>query len=101
MNPTEPHTEPPIHFAGSTLDRKRHICGFFRTPDEEYRLLLPFIKEGLQRGEKAFHVVDPKLRDDHLRRLKSAGIDVAEVEKSGQFELCNWAEMYLLNGCFD
>jgi hypothetical protein len=80
---------------------RRHICGFFRTPEEEYQLLLPFIKEGIERGEKAFHVVDPKLRDDHLRRLKSAGIDVNEAEKSGQLELCNSAQMYLRDGYFD
>jgi len=64
-------------------------------------LLLPFIKEGFERGEKAFHVIDPKRRDDHLRRLNSAGINVTQAEKSGQFELCNWEQMYLREGCFD
>ena len=58
--------EEPIRFAGSVLSAKRHICGFFRTPEEEYQLLLPFIKEGIERGEKAFHVVDPKMRDEHV-----------------------------------
>ena len=91
----------PIRFAGSELGAHRHICGFFRSPEEEYHLLLPFIKEGFERGEKAFHVVDPKLRDDHLRRLNSAGINVSEAEKSGQFELCNWEQMYLADGYFD
>jgi hypothetical protein len=83
------------------LGAKRHICGFFRTPEEEYQLLLPFIKEGIERGEKAFHVVDPKLREDHLQRLKSAGINVTEAEKSGQFELCNWEQVYLQDGHFN
>src|SRR6266478_9045310 len=50
----------PIRFAGSVLDAKRHVCAFFHSPDEEYRVLLPFIKEGFERGEKAFHIVDPK-----------------------------------------
>ena len=101
MNVTIAEKENPIRFAGSELGAHRHICGFFRNPEEEYHLLLPFIKEGFERGEKAFHVVDPKLRDDHLRRLNSAGINVAEAEKSGQFELCNWKQMYLQNGYFD
>lgn len=91
----------PIRFAGSELGAHPHICGFFRNPEEEYHLLLPFIKEGFERGEKAFHVVDPKLRNDHLRRLNSAGINVAEAEESGQFELCNWEQMYLRDGYFD
>ncbi len=101
MNVISADKENPIRFAGSQLGAHRHICGFFRTPEEEYHLLLPFIKEGFERGEKAFHVVDPKLRNDHLRRLNSAGINVAVAEKSGQFELCNWEQMYLRDGYFD
>ena len=91
----------PIRFAGSMLGAQRHICAFFHSPDEEYRVLLPFIKEGFERGEKAFHIVDPKLREEHLRRLESAGIDVAAAEQSGQFELRNWADAYLREGHFD
>ena len=93
--------EQPIRFAGSQLGAKRHICGFFTSADEEYRLLLPFIKEGFDRGEKAFHVVDPKLHAEHTRRLESVGIDVTEAEKRGQLELCNWNEAYFPDGRFD
>lgn len=90
-----------IRFAGSELSAKRHICGFFNSADEEYRLLLPFIKEGFKRGEKAFHVVDPALREEHERRLRSAGIDVDAAKQSGQLELRNWADAYLREGHFD
>jgi hypothetical protein len=83
------------------LDAQRHVCAFFRSPDEEYRALLPFIKDGFERGEKAFHIVDPKLRAQHRLRLASAGIDVQTAEKSGQFELRNWADAYLRDGHFD
>jgi len=91
----------PIHFAGGTLGDTRHICAFFHDAEEEYRVLLPFIKEGLERGEKAFHVVDPKQRDEHLRRLDSAGIDVADCEKAGRLELADWGVMYFREGDFD
>jgi len=56
---------------------------FFHGAEEEDRVLLPFVKEGLARGEKAFHIVDPKLRDEHLQRLSSGGVDVPSVEKNG------------------
>ena len=94
-------SEKVIRFAGSVLGARRHVCAFFHSPDEEYRVLLPFIKEGFERGEKAFHIVDPELREQHLRRLESAGIDVAAAEQSGQFELRNWADAYLREGHFD
>ena len=98
---TSSESSQPIRFAGSVLDAKRHVCAFFHSPDEEYRVLLPFIKEGFERGEKAFHIVDPKLRTEHAQRLASAGIDVEAAEKSGQFELRNWADAYLRDGHFD
>lgn len=91
----------PIRFAGAVLGAQRHVCAFFHSPDEEYRVLLPFIQEGFERREKAFHIVDPMLRQAHLRRLESAGINVAAAEQSGQFELRNWAEAYLRDGHFD
>ena len=98
---TSSESKQPIRFAGSVLGAQRHVCAFFHNPDEEYRVLLPFIKEGFERGEKAFHIVDPKLREEHRQRLASAGIDVAAVEQSGQFELRNWADAYLRDGHFD
>ena len=94
-------TSQPIRFAGSVLDARRHVCAFFHSPDEQYRVLLPFIKEGFELGQKAFHIVDPKLRAEHRLRLASAGIDVEAAEKSGQFELRNWADAYLRDGHFD
>src|SRR6266850_3788406 len=86
---TSSESSQPIRFAGSVLGAKRHICAFFHNRDEEYQVLLPFIKEGLKRGEKAFHIVDPQLREEHLKRLRSAGIDVAGEEQSRHLELRN------------
>jgi hypothetical protein len=98
---TPGESDEPIRLAGSVLGAKRHVCAFFHSPDEEYRVLLPFIKEGFERSEKAFHIVNPKLREDHLKRLRSAGIDVVAAEQSGRFELRNWADAYLRDGHFD
>ncbi|HET8922457.1 MAG TPA: MEDS domain-containing protein [Candidatus Acidoferrum sp.] len=98
---TPGESDQPIRLASSVLGAKRHVCAFFHSSDEQYRVLLPFIKEGFERGEKAFHIVNPKLREDHLKRLKSAGIDVAAAEQSGRFELRNWADAYLRDGHFD
>ena len=96
-----PNSEEPIRFAGAHLVRSRHVCAFFRTSDEEYKVMLPFIKDGFERGDRAFHIVDPMLRDDHLRRLRSAGIDVEAEEERGALEVRNWQDAYLREGHFD
>jgi hypothetical protein len=90
-----------IRRGGSTLGNRAHICAFFHNPDDEYRVLLPFIKDGFACGEKAFHTVDPQRRDEHLQRLALAGIDVTAIHRGGQFELRDWTDTHLRDGQFD
>ena len=92
---------PPIPFAGSELRETRHVCAFFNSDDEEYRVLLPFIKDGFACGDKAVHVVSPDQRDGHLQRLRAAGIDTIAVQERGQFELRTNTETYLRDARFD
>ena len=68
-----------VRLAGSPLQSYRHVCAFFRSPDEFYTVLLPFIKEGFDRHERALHIVDPKLREEHIRRLEGAGIEAPSM----------------------
>jgi hypothetical protein len=90
-----------VRLAGSVLDRSRHVCAFFHSKEEEYRVLLPFIKEGFDQGERAFLMVDPQRRPEHLRRLQEAGIDVAEAERKGQLDVRRWEDAQLRDGRFD
>ena len=91
----------PVRLGGSIVGQKAHICAFFSSADEEYRTLLPFIKEGLEEGEAAFHTVDPARADDHAKRQRAAGIDVDAYRQKGQLELKTWDEVHLLGGKFD
>lgn len=91
----------PVRLAGGTLAEHRHVCAFFNGADEHYRVLLPFIKDGLEHGDLAFHVVNPRHRVEHRRRLKSAGIELARIEETGQFELGDWEQVYFPGGGFD
>ncbi len=94
-------TTAPISLFGSQLGEVRHVCAFFNSDDEEYRALLPFIKDGFECSDKAVHVVTPDQRHDHLRRLAAVGIDSATAEQSGQLEIHINSEAYLREGRFD
>ena len=91
----------PISLAGSQLTETRHVCAFFNSDDEEYRVLLPFIKDGFECGHKSVHVVNPGQQKDHLERLRTAGIDAEAARRRGQFELRINTETYLRDGRFD
>lgn len=91
----------PIPFAGSQLGETRHVCAFFHNDEEEYQVLLPFIKHGFAAGDKAVHVVNPHQRQEHLQRLSAAGIDTGAAQRSGQLDLKTTTEAYLRDGRFD
>ena len=90
-----------VRLAGAVLDRSRHVCAFFNSKEEEYRVLLPFVQEGFAQGNKAFHIVNPVHRPEHLQRLAQAGVDVAAAQESGQLEVLRWEDAYLQDGHFD
>jgi MEDS: MEthanogen/methylotroph, DcmR Sensory domain len=92
---------PPISLAGSQLDQRRHVCAFFNSDEEAYRVLIPFIKDGFECGDKAIHIVNPDRRNDHLQRLTAAGIHSAAAQRRGQLEIRNSTETYLVDGRFD
>lgn len=91
----------PVHLAGSILDRARHVCAFFHTRDEEYQVLMPFVREGFEHGDRAFHIVDPNHRHGHLERLRQEGIDTVQAEAQDQLRVIPWEQAYLRGGHFD
>lgn len=90
-----------LRCAGASIGAHRHICAFFNGLDEEYRVLGSFYKDGFDRGEKATHIVDAENREEYLRRLAEAGIDVQGMTETGQLEVLPWTDMYVRDHRFD
>ena len=87
--------------AGEPLLDHRHVCMLLGGPDEAESLLLPFIVEGFDQGDRAFHMIDPELRDAHIERIRASGVDVEAAAASRQLEVRTWPESYLRGGKFD
>ena len=90
-----------VELAGVNLAGRNHVCAFFNTIDEEYRVLGSFYKDGLDRGEKAAHIVDSENREEHLKLLAEAGINVKGMMDTGQLEVLPWTDMYVRDHRFD
>jgi hypothetical protein len=84
-----------------TLERYRHVCIFYNSKDEEYRILRSFIGAGFNKGDKAFHIIDERSRQDHLGRMEELGIDVTATQATGQLEVRGWENAHLRPGYFD
>jgi hypothetical protein len=90
-----------MQLAGGTLGRHRHICAFFNTLDEEHRVLRSFFQDGFDRGEKAIHIVESKSREEYLKGLAQAGIDVREAIETGCLDVLPWTDTYVRDHRFD
>jgi hypothetical protein len=87
--------------AGVDLGGRNHVCAFFNSIDEEHRVLRSYFKDGFDHGEKAIHIVESENREEYLKGLAEAGIDVQEVMKTGRLEVLPWTDMYVRNHRFD
>lgn len=83
------------------LREHRHVCALFSSAVEEYDALLPFICDGINCGQRAFHVLPSQHREDHLNWLRNAGVDVEKTMKSRQLEVALPEDTYLKTGRFD
>jgi hypothetical protein len=89
-----------IQLGGMALGAHRHACAFFTSQEEEDALLMPFLKAGLDRGDRGFCIIDPRSRDSYVDRMGRAGIDGPAFEQDGQLELRGWDDAYLRGGHF-
>ncbi|MGY3505188.1 MEDS domain-containing protein [Bradyrhizobium sp. USDA 4471] len=94
-------TAEPIPFGRSMLREHRHVCAFFSSAVEEYDALLPFICDGINCGQRAYHVLPSEHKEDHLSWLRAAGIDREKTMKSSQLEVAPLESTYLRTGRFD
>jgi hypothetical protein len=91
----------PARLAGSVVDRACHVCAFFHSKEEQYQVLMPFFQDGVERGDRCFHILDPKWRDEHVRRLEQEGIDVADAQAKGVLDIRTWEHAHVEGGRFD
>lgn len=85
-----------IRVAGQHIDRAGHICAFFSSREQEYATLLPYLKEGLDAGERVLNVLDASRLDDHRERLTRAGIPLDDG-----LSIASSEDTYLADGRFD
>ena len=90
-----------VRLAGIDHNCPLHACAFFASQEEENRVLLPFMKGGIDAGDKCVNIINNADREERRRALAEAGIDVAKAERDGQLELRPWEKAQIAGGHFD
>ncbi len=100
--PRPPLPEPaPLLAAIEKLQPRDHLCLLFKTREEEFSAVVPFLRLGLERGERCVYIVDENTADEVLRALADDGVDAAAAVASGALIVISKRESYLKNGYFD
>ena len=90
-----------VRLAGSTLQCSCHACAFFYSKEDEYQVLLPFVKDGLDSGDKSFQIVSNETVEERLAELRRSGVDTIAAEQDGRLEIRPCEDAYLRGGRFD
>lgn len=97
----EGRTASPVTFAGAVLDRYRHVCAFVNEQAEVDAVLDPFIRQGIDSGDRLLYLVDPAASAAPVNRLRRLGYDAGALLEHHQAEVRSWTETYLRGGRFD
>jgi hypothetical protein len=89
-----------VTLCGETLPGSLHICAFFDSRDEQYEILLPWLKEGLNNNETVLSILERNMHSDHCSRLAKADIPVQETLGNGQLKVAATEDTYLDGGAF-
>lgn len=101
MAADERRTTGPVTFAGRVLDRYRHVCAFVNDQGEVDAVLDPFIRQGIDSGDRLLYLVDPAAAAAPVNRLRHLGYDAGALLEHHQAEVRTWTETYLRGGHFD
>jgi len=78
-----------------------HLCSIYDGFREQFDVAIPFIKAGLERGEKCLYVADSDSPYDIRETMQAEGIDVERATRSKALVLIDERQAYLKNGPFD
>ena len=78
-----------------------HLCSIYESQGEQFAVAVPFIRFGLDRGEKCVYIADDDNEDDFREALQAEGIDVERALASNTLVSTTKEQTYLKQGSFD
>ena len=91
----------PLLTALAQLAPHDHLCSIYESPEEHFAVAIPFIRIGLDRGEKCIYIADDETEPEVRAAMYAGGIDVERAIATGSLALEKKEAAYLKHGSFD
>jgi len=85
----------------SRLKLHEHLCVIYDTQEEQFAAALPYLRTGLERGEKCLYIVDENTAAAVLDALGKGGTNVDRYLRSGALTIARKEETYHERGRFE
>ena len=88
----------------TTLERlapHNHLCSIYESMEEHFAVAMPFIRIGLDRGEKCIYIADDGTEAVVREAMHAEGIDVERAIATDRLVLGKKEAAYLKHGSFD
>jgi len=83
------------------LEPGDHLCCIYETEEEHRSLVTPFLRHGLEQGQKAIYIVDTRTAETVKGYLVGDGFKVDPCIEKGQLEIIAAKDAYMKKGVFD
>jgi len=83
------------------LQPGHHLCCLYDTEDEHRALLTPYLRQGLERGEKVLYIMDVRSAEHIVGYLRDDGLPVEPFIESGQLNVLGIEAAYMREEVFD
>jgi hypothetical protein len=94
-------SRPNVTLCGRSLEQPGHICAFFDSRAQQYDVLSPYYKEGIDAGEEVITIVDAHEHDAHCQHMRLRGIPVDAAMSSELLKVFTAETTYTADGKFD
>lgn len=78
-----------------------HLCLIYENKAEQFAAVIPFMRIGLERGEKCIYIADDNTATEVLEAMRAGGIKVDQALKKGALAVITKQDAYLRHGYFD
>ncbi|WP_435181932.1 MEDS domain-containing protein [Halorussus sp. AFM4] len=78
-----------------------HFALVYEDREEQFAAVIPFVRQGLERGERCMYIADENSRTEVLDEMRDRGIDVDAALESGALSVHTKRDTYCRGGSFD